>query len=282
MPPIVFFLLVYLSAFFAGAFGSLLGLGGGIIIIPVLTLIFRLDIHYAIGASIVSVIATSSGAAATYVKERLADIRLAMFLEAATTTGAIIGAFVAGFLAGRVLFLVFAVVLIYSSAMMFRKRFLPEPPPAEPDALSRRLHLSGRYYDPAVGQTIAYNVTAVPLGFGLAMIAGGVSGLLGIGGGALKVPAMDLFMRVPLKVSTATSNLMIGVTAATSAGVYFVRGDINPFIAAPVAMGVLSGTLLGTRLMTRLRSEGLRLIFAIVLIVVALEMLGKGLGLGIG
>lgn len=280
MPPVVFFVLVYLAAIVAGAFGALLGLGGGIIIIPMLTLLFRLDIHYAIGASIVSVIATSSGAAATYVKEHLADMRLGMFLEAATTTGAIVGAFIAGLIAGRVLFLIFAVVLVYSALMMFRKRFLPEPPPAEPDALSRRLRLSGRYYDPAIKQEIRYNVTAVPIGFALAMIAGGVSGLLGIGGGSLKVPAMDLFMRVPMKVSTATSNFMIGVTAATSAGVYFARGDIDPFIAAPVAMGVLSGTLIGTRLMRQLRSEGLRLLFALVLIVIAAQMFLKGIGIG--
>jgi uncharacterized membrane protein YfcA len=144
MAPLAYFLLVYLSGCFAGTFGSLLGLGGGVLIVPMLTLLFRLDIRYAIGASIVSVIATSSGAAATYVKEHLADIRLSMFLEAATTTGAIIGAFVAGIIAGRILFLIFAAGLLYSAAMMFRKHFLKEPPPAAPDALARRLRLSGR------------------------------------------------------------------------------------------------------------------------------------------
>jgi len=280
LPPLLFFLLLYLTAMVAGTFGALLGLGGGIIIVPALTLLFRLDIHYAVGASIVSVIATSSGAAATYVKERLADMRLGMFLEAATTTGALLGAFLAGFIAGRVLFLIFSLVMVYSAGMMFRKRFLPEPPPAKPDALARRLRLHGRYYDPATRQVVAYHVSGVPLGFSLSMLAGTVSGLLGIGGGALKVPAMDLIMRVPLKVSTATSNFMIGVTAATSAGVYFARGDINPFIAAPVAMGVLSGTVVGTRLMARLRSEGLRLLFALVLLVIAVQMGLKGLGIG--
>ena len=278
MSPPLFFLLLYLTAVLAGAFGALLGLGGGVLLVPALTLAFRLDIRYAIGASIVSVVATSSGAAATYVKEHLADMRLGMFLEAATTTGAVIGAIVAGLIAGHVLFFVFAVVLVYSAGMMFRKHFLPEAPPAAPNALAQRMRMYGHYYDPATGQTVAYHVTGLPLGFGLAMIAGGVSGLLGIGGGALKVPAMDLAMRVPLKVATATSNFMIGVTAATSAGVYFARGDINPFIAAPVAMGVLSGTLVGTRLMARLRSERLRLLFAVVLVVVAVQMLLKGLG----
>lgn len=279
MPPIAYFLLLFGSAVFAGAFGALLGLGGGIIIIPTLTLLFHIDIHYAIGASIVSVIATSSGAAATYVKEHLADMRLGMFLESATTSGAILGAFIGGLIAGTALYFIFAIVLIYSAVMMFRKRFLPEPPPAEPDALSRRLRLSGQYYDAAANQTVVYNVTAVPVGFGLAMVAGGVSGLLGIGGGSLKVPAMDLFMRVPMKVSTATSNFMIGVTAATSAGVYFARGDIDPFIAAPVAMGVLAGTVIGTNVMQRLRSERLRLLFAIVLTITAVQMALKAFGI---
>jgi len=278
VPPLLYFGFLFLAAVVAGAFGALLGLGGGIIIVPALTLLFHIDIHYAIGASIVSVIATSSGAAATYVKEHLADMRLGMFLEAATTTGAIIGAFIAVYIAGRVLFLIFGVMLIYGAVMMFRKRFMSEPPPAPPDALARRLRLSGRYYDAAIDQIIAYDVTAVPIGFSLAMVAGGVSGMLGIGGGALKVPAMDLFMRVPMKVSTATSNFMIGVTAATSAGVYFARGDIDPFIAAPVAMGVLAGTVIGTRVMQRLRSEGLRLIFAVVLVVFAVQMFLKGFG----
>jgi uncharacterized membrane protein YfcA len=261
MGPVLFFVLLYLVAVLAGAFGALLGLGGGVLLVPALTLIFRLDIRYAIGASIVSVVATSSGAAATYVKEHLADMRLGMFLEAATTTGAVIGAIIAGLLAGRLLFFIFAVILVYSALMMFRKRFLPEAPPAAPNPLALRLHLYGHYYDPATQQRVAYYVTGLPLGFGLAMVAGAVSGLLGIGGGALKVPAMDLAMRVPLKVATATSNFMIGVTAATSAGVYYARGDINPFVAAPVAMGVLSGTVIGTWLMARLRSEGLRLLF---------------------
>ena len=278
MVPLLYFFFLFLAAVVAGGFGALLGLGGGIIIVPALTILFHIDIHYAIGASIVSVIATSSGAAATYVKEHLADMRLGMFLEAATTSGAIIGAFIAVYIAGRILFMIFAVMLVYGAIMMFRKRFMSEPPPAEPDALSRRLRLSGRYYDSAIDQIVSYDVTAVPVGFGLAMVAGGVSGMLGIGGGALKVPAMDLFMRVPMKVSTATSNFMIGVTAATSAGVYFARGDIDPFVAAPVAMGVLAGTVIGTHVMQRLRSEGLRLMFAIVLVVFAVQMFLKGIG----
>jgi uncharacterized membrane protein YfcA len=272
MSPPLFFALIFCAAVFAGAFGALLGLGGGVFIVPLLTLAFGLDIHYAIGASIVSVIATSSGAAATYVKEHMVDMRLGMFLEAATTTGAIVGAIIAGIIAGRALFAIFAFILFYSAIMMFRKRLLGEPPSATPDTLSRKLRLSGAYYDPASGRTVNYAVTAVPFGFVLAMIAGGVSGLLGIGGGALKVPAMDLVMHVPFKISTATSNFMIGVTAATSAGVYFARGDINPFVAAPVAMGVLSGTVAGTRLQARLHSEGLRALFALVLVIIAVQM----------
>jgi uncharacterized membrane protein YfcA len=279
MPPLLFFLLLYLAAVFAGTFGALLGLGGGVIIVPALTLAFGVDIHYAIGASIVSVVATSSGAAATYVKERLTNMRLGMFLEAATTSGAILGAFIASLIEGRILFLIFAVVLIYSAIMMFRKRFLPEGSAAAPGPIARRMRMHGEYYDPASGETVSYYITGIPFGFLLSMIAGGVSGLLGIGGGALKVPAMDLAMKVPMKVATATSNFMIGVTAATSAGVYFARGDINPYVAAPVAMGVLSGTVVGTRLMARIRSEGLRLMFAIVLVIVAVQMGLKGAGL---
>lgn len=280
MPPLAYFFLIALAGIVAGGFGALLGLGGGIIIVPALTVIFHIDIHYAIGASIVSVIATSSGAAATYVKEHLADMRLGMFLEAATTSGAIIGAFAAAYIAGKVLYMIFAVVLVYGAIMMFRKRFMREPPPAEADYLARKLRLSGKYYDPAIKQTVPYTVTSVPVGFSLAMVAGGVSGMLGIGGGALKVPAMDIFMRVPMKVSTATSNFMIGVTAATSAGVYFSRGDIDPFIAAPVAIGVLAGTVIGTFAMKRVRSEGLRLMFAVVLVIFAIQMFLKGIGVG--
>ncbi|MGE5218076.1 MAG: sulfite exporter TauE/SafE family protein [Chloroflexota bacterium] len=261
----------------AGILGSLLGLGGGIIIIPVLTLLFKIDIRYAIGASIVSVIATSSGAAAAYVRERMTNLRVAMVLELATSSGALSGAYLAGQLAVRWLYVIFGVVMGYSALMMFRKRHEAATgiPVSAPWADYLRLHSS--YYDEASGREIIYRVARTRVGLGLMYIAGVVSGLLGIGSGALKVPAMDLAMRLPIKVSTATSNFMIGVTAAASAGVYFARGDIDPFVAAPVATGVLIGAVVGSRLLGRLQSTTIRLVFVAVLLWVSGQMLLKGL-----
>ncbi|HEY7220114.1 MAG TPA: sulfite exporter TauE/SafE family protein [Candidatus Binatia bacterium] len=261
----------------AGVLGSLLGLGGGIIIIPVLTLLFKVDIRYAIGASIVSVIATSSGAAAAYVRERMTNLRVAMVLELATSAGALTGAYLAGQLGVRWLYVIFGIVMGYSALMMFRKRHEPaiDVPVGAPWADYLRLHSS--YYDEASGREIIYRVARTRVGLGLMYVAGVVSGLLGIGSGALKVPAMDLAMRLPIKVSTATSNFMIGVTAAASAGVYFARGDIDPFVAAPVATGVLIGALLGSRLLGRLQSSTIRIVFVVVLLWVSGQMLLKGL-----
>jgi len=261
----------------AGGLGSLLGLGGGIIIIPVLTLLFHVDIRYAIGASIVSVIATSSGAAAAYVRERMTNLRVAMVLELATTAGALSGAYLAGKLSVRWLYVIFGVVMGYSALMMFRKRHeaLDAVPISAPWADYLKLHSS--YYDERSGREIVYRVARTRVGLALMYLAGVVSGLLGIGSGALKVPAMDLAMRLPIKVSTATSNFMIGVTAAASAGVYFVRGDINPLVVAPVATGVLIGAVLGSRLLGRLQSMTIRLVFVVVLLWVSGQMLLKGL-----
>ena len=247
-----------------------------------LTVILGIDIHYAVGASIISVIATSSGAAATYVREHLANLRVGMFLEIGTTLGAISGAYLAGILSGRLLYLIFAAVMAYSGAMMFRKR--PDETlvmKARPDPLATALRMHASYYDHAIDAQVPYTVSGVLPSLGLMYVAGVVSGLLGIGSGALKVPAMDLAMRLPIKVSSATSNFMIGVTAAASAGVYFMRGDIQAIIAAPVAMGVLIGSMLGTRLLTRLPGAVIRRIFIVVLVVVCAEMLGRGLGLSV-
>ena len=276
MSPLLFMLAVLGWSVLAGVVGSLLGLGGGIIIIPVLTLLLKIDIRYAIGASIVSVIATSSGAAAAYVRERMTNLRVAMLLEIATTSGALTGAYLAGLLGGRWLYLIFAAVLGYSAVAMFRHRQDADEATVPPDRLADRLRLHGSFFDHAAGREIRYRVTHVPLGLGLMYIAGVVSGLLGIGSGALKVPAMDLAMRLPIKVSTATSNFMIGVTAAASAGVYFARGDIDPFIAAPVAAGVLGGATLGSHLLGRLRSNVIRLVFVAVLLWICVQMLWKG------
>ena len=261
----------------AGVLGSLLGLGGGIIIIPVLTLLFKIDIRYAIGASIVSVIATSSGAAAAYVKERMTNLRVAMVLEVATSSGALTGAYVAGLLSVRWLYIIFGLVMGYSALMMFRKRHETASDEVVRAPWADYLRLHSSYYDEASAKEIIYRVARTRVGLGLMYIAGVVSGLLGIGSGALKVPAMDLAMRLPIKVSTATSNFMIGVTAAASAGVYFARGDIDPFVAAPVATGVLVGAVFGSRLLGRLQSTTIRLVFVAVLLWVSGQMLLKGL-----
>ncbi len=276
MTPIEFFIAAFAISLAAGLLGSLLGLGGGIIVIPALTLLLGVDIRYAIGASIVAVIATSSGAAAAYVRERMTNLRVAMFLEIATTAGALSGAYLAGVISARWLYIIFGVIMGYSAIAMFRKRKQSLRADVLPDALADRLRLHASYYDEAAQEEIAYNVTRPKLGLGLMYVAGVVSGLLGIGSGALKVPAMDLAMRLPIKVSTATSNFMIGVTAAASAGVYFARGDINPFIAAPVATGVLGGATAGSRLLGRIDSAAIRTIFVVVLLWVSAQMLLKG------
>ncbi|MDB5291451.1 MAG: hypothetical protein JWL69_2692 [Phycisphaerales bacterium] len=275
MTPLVFTLLVFGVSVVAGVLGSLVGLGGGIVVVPALTLWLHMDIRYAVGASIVSVIATSSGAAAAYVREELTNLRVAMLLEIATTAGALSGALVAGVVGGRWLFILFGLILGYSALAMLRdRRELGED--HVPSRLADRLRLHAAYYDRAVGKRIAYRVEHVPLGFVLMYVAGVVSGLLGIGSGSMKVSAMDLAMRLPIKVSTATSNFMIGVTAAASAGVYFSRGDIDPFIAAPVAVGVLLGALAGSRLLGRLQSRSIRIAFIVVLTWISAQMLWKG------
>jgi uncharacterized membrane protein YfcA len=276
MSPLQFTLLTFAASVGAGVLGSLLGLGGGIIVIPFLTLLMGINIRYAIGASVVAVIATSSGAAAAYVRERMTNLRVAMLLEIGTTTGALSGAYAAGHIGVRWLYVIFGLIMGYSAVAMFRKRGETATPTVPPDWLADRLRLHGSYRDEATGEEVAYRVTRTPLGLALMYVAGVVSGLLGIGSGALKVPAMDLGMRLPIKVSTATSNFMIGVTAAASAGVYFSRGDIDPFIAAPVAAGVLLGATLGSRLLGRLKGRSIRLLFVVVLLWVSLEMLLKG------
>jgi uncharacterized protein len=279
LTPLMFTLLVFCISIAAGLLGALLGLGGGLIVIPALTLMLKIDIRYAIGASIVAVIATSSGAAAAYVRERLTNLRVAMFLEIATTSGALTGAFLAGKIAGGWLFIIFGLVLAYSALEMFRHRHHDENAPVPPDPLADRLNLHGSYFDPSVNRELYYKVTHTKLGLALMYIAGCVSGLLGIGSGALKVTAMDLAMRLPIKVSTATSNFMIGVTAAASAGVYFVRGDVDPFIAAPVAAGVLIGAVGGSLLLGHLKNQLIRTVFVVVLVFIAGQMLYRGIKL---
>jgi uncharacterized membrane protein YfcA len=279
MTPLTFTLAAFALSVIAGTLGSLLGLGGGIIVVPALTLLLHVDIRYAVGASIVSVIATSSGAAAAYVREHITNLRIAMLLETATTTGAISGSLLAGMVGGRWLYVLFGLLMAYSALAMLRNGGASHPRSADnftSDRLADRLQLHGEYYDRAERRHIAYRVRRTPLGLALMYAAGVVSGLLGIGSGALKVPAMDLAMGLPIKVSTATSNFMIGVTAAASAGVYFARGDVDPFVAAPVAAGVLIGATVGSRLLHKLHGAWLRLAFVAVLFWVSGEMLWKG------
>ncbi len=275
MSPLEFVLSLFAICLGAGFIGSLVGLGGGIIVVPALTLIYGVDIRYAIGASIVSVIATSSGAAAAYVREGMTNLRTAMLLEIGTTAGAISGAFLAGVVQGRWLYLIFGVALAGSALAMLRQaggRARPVPP----DAWADWFQLHGTYFDESRQGEVPYRVAHTRLGLFLMYVAGVSSGLLGIGSGMLKVPAMDLAMRIPLKVSTATSNFMIGVTAAASAGVYFSRGDIDPFIAAPVALGVVLGAMAGSRALKSIDNRLLRMVFVAILLVVSAQMVWKG------
>ena len=275
MTPILFVIVVGAISLVAGFLGALLGLGGGIIIVPALTLLLGVDIRLAIGASIVSVIATSSGAAAAYVRDRMANIRVAMFLELGTAAGAITGAYLAGIVAPRFLFILFGLIVGYSAFAMMRGRRIGE----KDDYVgpwARVLDLKSSYFDDAAGEEIVYQPKRARIGLALMYFAGVISGLLGIGSGALKVPAMDLAMELPIKVSTATSNFMIGVTAAASAGVYFSRGQIDPFIAGPVAIGVMAGAFIGSNTLGRISSRLVRFIFVVVLTVVAAQMLFKG------
>jgi hypothetical protein len=257
----------------AGFLGALTGLGGGVVIVPLLVLLFGVDIRYAIGASLVSVIATSSGAAAAYVREGFSNVRAGMFLEIATTLGALSGAFLAARVPSNGLAIVFGLVLLYS-AYLSASGHEHAATAAPPDRWAARLRLDSTYPTPSGPRS--YRVQHVPAGFGLMYIAGVLSGLLGIGSGAVKVLAMDQAMRLPFKVSTTTSNFMIGVTAAASAGVYLHRGYIDPALAMPVVLGVLAGSMQGARVLTRARPRGLRIVFTTVIVALALEMLFNG------
>ena len=273
MATLEFTLLVALGSFLAGLLGSLTGLGGGVIIVPLLTLVFGVDIRYAIGASLVSVIATSSGAAAAYLKEGYSNMRVGMFLEIATTIGAVCGAFLATRIPTAAIAIIFGFVLLWSAWTSLK----PPPELAAPDTgrFARWLRLDGHYPTPEGDR--AYHVTGVPAGFGLMWVAGALSGLLGIGSGAVKVVAMDRAMRIPFKVSTTTSNFMIGVTAAASAGIYLHRGYLDPGIAMPVMLGVLAGALLGARILPTAKVHTLRVVFSVAISAVAIQMILQGI-----
>lgn len=274
MSVLEFSLLVFASSLIAGLVGALTGLGGGVVLVPLLTIFFKVDIRYAIGASLVSVIATSSGAAAAYVKEGFSNIRIGMFLEIATTMGAIVGANLATRVSTKSIAIIFGVVLLFS-AYFSRKPRTQAQRNLAPDPWATRLRLNGSFPDAEGARS--YNVQHVPAGWTLMFSAGTLSGLLGIGSGAMKVLAMDQAMKIPFKVSTTTSNFMIGVTAAASAGVYLSRGYIDPGLAMPVMLGVLAGSLLGAKLLVRLHVKWLRLAFSTVIVLLAVEMLYNGI-----
>jgi uncharacterized membrane protein YfcA len=268
VPPLLQIFLIFVGSLAAGVFGALLGLGGGVLLVPMLTLLFGFDFHIAVGASIVGVIATSSGAASAYLRDHLTNVRLGMTLELATTVGALVGGTIAGYLGHDVLALLFGLVLFYTSFSMARGN--PELAVEEPRG------------KPTAADGASYNIHSYPAGMAVAAFAGSISGLLGIGGGIIKVPAMYLLMGVPLRIAAATSNFMVGVTAAASAFVYYARGDIHPLIAGPTALGVYVGALFGTRIGERFRNRGLEWLFAVVLALVAISMISSGLHLSLG
>lgn len=278
---------LFVAAFGSSALGGVLGMAGGIFIVPILTLLFKVDIHVAIGASIVSVIACSCGSAAPFLKERLTNIRLAIVLETATTLGALTGVFLIGIASTSFLYALFSAILMISARQMYsRRREMVEvteansagsPPIAKSWATLLRLHSS--FPDRVLDRDIHYQVGHVPMGLFLMYGAGLISALLGIGSGVLKIPAMDSALRLPIKVSSATSNFMIGVTASASAAAYFVRGDIDIAIAGPIALGSVIGALLGARLLMGLPADKLRIFFVIVLILLAAQMFMSAMGI---
>ncbi len=270
-------------AVLAGFLGSLVGLGGGIIITPALTILFGIDIKYAIGASIIAVIATSSGSAIAFVKDHVSNMRVGMLLEVFTTAGGVVGALMAGIFSSKLLYIFFSLILLNSFYGMLKKTGLitkvkKEEEKVENDKYADRYKLNSTYYDKATGKTVAYNVTNVPQGSLVMFGAGFASGLLGIGSGAFKVVALDSYMKLPIKVSTATSNFMMGVTATASALIYFFNGTINPAIAAPIAIGTLIGSRTGAKVMQRLDAKYIRYIFLPILLFTIVNMFLKGVG----
>lgn len=273
MSVLLFSLAVFGTSILAGFLGAMTGLGGGVVIIPVLCLLFKVDIHYALGASLISVIATSSGAAAAYVRDGYSNIRIGMFLEVATTLGALLGAYLTAKVTGGSIAIIFGLVLFYSAwASLHKLHDIPQPP--APDPLALKLKLKGSY--PEDGVEHEYVACHVPAAFGIMFGAGTLSGLLGIGSGAVKVLAMDHAMKLPFKVSTTTSNFMIGVTAAASAGIYLSRGYVLPSLAMPVMLGVLVGSLVGARVLARTEVRTIRLGFAAVIVALGAEMIFNG------
>ena len=275
---------IFLVSIAAGVIGALFGLGGGILIIPFLTLVEGVPVQFAVGASLVSVVATSSASAATYVQDHLTNLRLGMFLETGTVAGALTGAYVAIYFQGPnewILFILFGSMLLFAAAVMISELRIDFPSGVTPDRVARTLKLGGEYTDQSTGKVVKYEVTRTPQTLSISYLAGIVSGLLGVGGGVIKVPTMNLVSRIPVKVASATSNLMIGVTAAASASVYFLRGEVHPLLAAPLMIGVVAGAAVGTRLLRRTPPTRVKVLFAVLLAFVALNMILRGLNIRI-
>ena len=282
MSPVEVLLLLALAAFFAGLGGSYLGIGGGVFLVPFMTLVLAVDIKRAIATSLIGVIATSSGAASVYVRDHLTNLRLAMFLEVATTIGAITGALVALLVPAVFLYVTFGAVVLYAAATMVRVRETAKERSyrgGEEPPLVKRLSLSSVYFDQEDQAVYRYRVDRPGAGFGVSAAAGLFSGLLGVGGGFIKVPAMNILMRVPMKAAVATSNFMIGVTAAASAFIYYSQGLVDPSLAAMVIIGVFTGTNLGTRLLVRAKAANVRFVFAFFLAALGIAMAARALGL---
>ena len=284
MPPTVVLgpvdvLIIFLVSIVAGFVGALFGLGGGVLIIPFLTLVEGVPVPLAVGASIVSVVATSSASAATYVQDHLTNLRLGMFLEIGTVAGAITGAFVSVFLPASYLFILFGIILLYATIVMIRARGIDFPANVRPDKTSRILALGSQYEDHSLNRVVKYEVTRTPLTVFIGYFAGIVSGLLGVGGGIINVPTMNLVSKIPVKVASATSNFIIGVTAAASASVYLLRGDVHPLLAAPLIIGVAGGALLGTKVLKVTPPTRVKVAFGILLAAISLLMILKGFSL---
>ena len=272
---------IFLASILAGLLGAVFGLGGGVLIIPFLTLVEGVPVPLAVGASIVSVVATSSASAATYVQDHLTNLRLGMFLEVGTVAGAITGAYVAIFLPAQILLILFGGMLLYATSVLISSRRIDFPTGVVPDRLSRAFRLGGEYPDYSTKVNVKFEVTKTPHTLGISYIAGIVSGLLGIGGGAISVPTMNLLSKVPVKVASATSNFMIGVTAAASGSVYFLRGDVHPLLVAPLMIGVVAGAAIGTRVLRVAPPIRVKVAFGVLLGVVSILMILKGLNLPI-
>ena len=272
-------LTIFLVSIVAGFIGALFGLGGGVLIIPFLTLVEGVPVPLAVGASIVSVVATSSASAATYVQDHLTNLRLGMFLEIGTVAGAITGAFVSAFLPASALFILFGIILLYATIVMIRARGIDFPANVRPDKTSRILALGSQYEDHSLNRVVKYEVTRTPLTVFIGFFAGIVSGLLGVGGGIINVPTMNLVSKIPVKVASATSNFIIGVTAASSASVYLLRGDVHPLLAAPLIIGVAGGALLGTKVLKVTPPTRVKVAFGILLAAISLLMILKGFSL---